>query len=156
MSFGNLIIFSLLLLTCCQFSSAQYASDQEIVARTILREAFEKGNAAYDAVAWVIYNRVKSAAFPNSPKSVCLQQGQFAVWSSLWGQTNIPLNPTSTSHRDYSYCFSLASNIMKVLPPKSGSDPTNGALFFLTYSTLVASTHPGGILIGGNWFFQKW
>jgi hypothetical protein len=156
MSLAKFVIISIFLVINCQFSFAQYASDQEIVARTILREAFERGNAAYDAVAWVIYNRVKSSSFPSTPKSVCLQQGQFAVWSSYWGQTNIPLNPTSTSHRDYSYCFTLAGNIMKLNPPKTGADPTNGALFFLTYSSLVASTHPNGILIGGNWFFQKW
>ena len=48
------------------------ASDEEIIARTILREAFENGNLAYDAVAWVIYNRVKSGNYRNTAKEVCL------------------------------------------------------------------------------------
>ena len=146
----------ILVLAVLNVAFAQYATDNEITARTILREAFERGSAAYDAVAWVIYNRVVSASFPNTAKAVCLQTGQFAVWSSLWGTTNIPLNPTSTSHADYPYCLTLGTNIVANRPPKSGIDPTKGALFFLTYSAAVAAAHPGGINIGGNWFFQKW
>ena len=68
------------------------SSNEEIVARTILREAFEKGNQAYEAVAWVIYNRVKSPKFPsNDAKTIVLQNNQFAVWRSKlsFGEVNL-------------------------------------------------------------------
>ena len=153
----TIVSVSLVFVVACLVlgTQAQYADDDEIVARTILREAFEKGNAAYDAVAWVIYNRVKSTSFPNTGKQVCLQNGQFAVWSSYWGVTNIPLNPTSTSHKDYPYCLTLGKNINKATGP-TAKDTTNGALYFLTYSATVVANHPNGVNIGGNWFFQKW
>ena len=152
----NLIVFAIsCALLCGHTSSVTYASDSEIIARTILREAFEKGSAAYDAVAWVIYNRVKSSSFPNTGKGVCLQNNQFAVWKSYWGLTNIPSNPSSTVHRDYNYCLSLANNIQANKTP-TRTDPTKSAIYFLAYSSQVEKNHPGGVTIGGNYFFKKW
>lgn len=151
-------IFVLFGLTINLVYSQTLASDAEIVARTILREAFEKGDTAYDAIAWVIYNRVKSSSFPNSARAVCLQNGQFAVWKSYWGQSNpkIPTSPSSVSHKDYKYCLTLANNIVAGKAPKSGADPVKGAIFFLADKSSVRKNHPGGISIGGNYFFQKW
>ena len=151
-------IFVLFGLTINLVYSQTLASDAEIVARTILREAFEKGDAAYDAIAWIIYNRVKSSSFPNEPKDVCLQNGQFAVWKSYWGKSNpkIPTSTDSTLHDDYEYCLALAKNIVAGKAPKSGADPVKGAIFFLADKSSVRKNHPGGISIGGNYFFQKW
>jgi hypothetical protein len=134
---------------------ASYADDGEIIARTILREAFEKGQAAYNSVAWVIYNRVKSGSFPNTGRGVCLQKDQFAVWRDYWGKANIPLNPSSTSHRDYGHCLTLSNQIQAGRGPTT-YDPTSGAVFFLTHSSTVEKNHPGGTVIGGNYFFHKW
>ena len=138
-------------------SNFQAASANEIVARTILREAYQKGQAAYEAVAWNIYNRVKSGKFPKSdPKSICLQTGQYQSWRSYWGQSEVPVNPVSTSDPDYAANLVLANRIVAGLPPKMGTDPISGYLFFLQDTPDVRKNHSPGISIGGNWFFNNW
>lgn len=54
----------------------QYGSNQETVSTTILKEAgYDKKNENYDAVAWVIYNRMQNptnggcGTFPTNPKA---------------------------------------------------------------------------------------
>jgi hypothetical protein len=107
----------------------------------------------YDAVAWVIYNRVKSGNYRNTAKEVCLQNGQFVVWRSLWNKSDIPSNTESTGHQNYGYCLEIAKKIASSNKP-TDKDPTNGALNFRTTTQGAKKSHPNGIEIGGNWFFK--
>ena len=150
----------ILFLVVFDVALAQYASDEEIVARTILKEDLDTPDTkGYEAVAWVIYNRMKNKGtnFEKTARSVCLQDNQFAVWSSYWGQSKakIPTNTNSTSHKDYRLCLAFAKNLVAGKPPTS-RDITDGAKFFLADSPSVRRIHPDGNRIGGNWFFENW
>ena len=132
-----------------------YETDQEVVARTILKEAGSSSVAGQNAVAWVIYNRLQSGKYQNA-KQVCLKKGQFAVWRSMWGQNDVPTSSSySSSTPGYSNCLQLAGKIVNYQPPTS-VDPTGGCTFFLTDTPATRLRHPNGQSIGGNWFFKTW
>jgi spore germination cell wall hydrolase CwlJ-like protein len=69
-----------------QNDQACSASDNEIVARTILHESRLKFYDEYDAIAWVLFNRVRSGKFPSNAKEVALDPsygGQFEYWNGI-------------------------------------------------------------------------
>jgi hypothetical protein len=82
-------------------------------------------------------------------RSVCLARNQFAVWRSLWGQT---VTSKVTVHDDYAYCEGLATKIAAGTQP-TAQDPTGGKTNFRTKIASSETDHPGGVEIGGNWFF---
>jgi len=118
---------------------------EEIIARTILRESYEKPE--YLPVAWVIFNRVVSGRFPgkHDPKEVCLAPNQFHVWKAVWGK-DVPENPASLAHRDYPICLGFANKMVARIPP-SDRDPTGGALYF-------NKDHGSGVKIGEHWYYK--
>lgn len=58
------------------------ADDWEVLARTIYGEARSESVKGREAVATVILNRKKDRRWPNSVKSVCLQDKQFSCWNA--------------------------------------------------------------------------
>lgn len=140
-------------------AAAPYATDEDIVARTILRESCENGRQAYVAMAWLIYNRmqINSREFGGTcPKEVCLKRDAFVAWRTFWGMKNVPPNPISMSHSDYKYCLLLAKNIVaKRKPTTDQTDPTNKALFYVNDSIAGRKKYKNGILIGGNLFLKN-
>lgn len=130
-------------------------SDAEVVARTILREAYEKGGAAYTAVAYCIYNRLRSGANygGSTARALCLAKNQFAVWRSVWDSGVVPANPQSLTHRDYGYCAKLAANLVAGREPVGDASGKHAYCNFRTDSAQTRSAHPAGMAIGGNWFF---
>ena len=139
--------------------AAKYATDEDIVARTILRESCENGRQDYDAMAWLIYNRINAASREfggASPKLVCLKRNEFMAWKTFWGMANVPPNPKSVSHTDYNYCLDLAKNIVaKRRPTNYHGDPTNKALFYVSDTLENRKTYKDGLLIGGNLFLKN-
>jgi len=120
-------------------------SAEEVVARTILRESFEKPEG-YLPVAWVIYNRAQSGRFrTKDPKEICLDPGQFHVWKAVWGKV-VPANPASLAHPHYRICLGYAKSIVAGLQP-SDRDPTGGAAFF-------NKDHGSGVKIGEHWYYN--
>jgi len=108
-------------------------SDVELLAALIYCEA---GNQPYEgqvAVGAVVMNRISSSAFPNTIRDVIYQAGQFTPAYS--GALAAALN--NGSGAGY---VSAANDAL------SGSDPTEGALYF--------NVHQGtGKKIGAHWFF---
>jgi hypothetical protein len=131
------------------------ATDEEIIAMTIFKEAYPNG---YDAVAYVIYNRIQKQGFKKSGREICLENGQFEVWKSQWKNNIvrcIDIKIETSGKGNFARCLGLANNIQSKKPPVP-VDPTNGCLYFLKTSEKVKKNHPGGIDIAGNWFFKNW
>lgn len=133
-------------------------SDQDILTRTILREAGELGKETYESIAWIIYNRLKhNGEFGKTPKEVCLKIGQFEVWSPFWGIENIPaedVDPDIKTHQGYENCSMLADRILRGQEP-TDNDLTKGALHCLSMSgDEPHKRHPNGVEINRHWFFR--
>lgn len=88
-----------------------------IVAETLWREARGEGRKGIEAVASVIWNRMKEKGI--SATAVCLEKGQFSCWKNErnvkeftpWGRHNL-LNMNPTEHEIWNYCVSLARVIV--------------------------------------------
>ncbi|MDD3303748.1 MAG: cell wall hydrolase [Clostridia bacterium] len=87
----------------------------ELLARLINGEARGEPYEGQVAVGAVILNRVKSTKFPNTIAGVIYQNTQFSCVKD--GQFDVAIDPESTVYK-------AAEEAM------SGSDPTNGALYF--------------------------
>lgn len=87
----------------------------ELLARLINGEARGETYLGQVAVGAVVLNRVKSPLFPNTISGVIYQKSQFSCVTD--GQFNKPIDKNSTIYK-------AAKEAM------SGSDPTNGALYF--------------------------
>jgi hypothetical protein len=141
----------------CPMVAAKYATDEDIVARTILRESCENGQLAYDAMAWLIYNRMLAARKEfggECPKDICLKREAFTAWKTFWGMKNVPPNPHSTSHDDYDYCLKLAKNITAKRKPNNQNDPTQKALYYVSDSLTGRKKYKSAVLIGGNLYLK--
>ena len=92
----------------------------ELLARLINGEARGETYLGQVAVGAVVLNRVKSPKFPNTISGVIYQKNQFSCVKD--GQFNKPIAKDSTVYK-------AAKEAM------SGSDPTNGALFFYNPKT---------------------
>ena len=86
-----------------------------LLARLVNGEARGEPYEGQVAVAAVILNRVKSPKVPNTIAGVIYQSGQFSCVSD--GQFDVAIQKDSTVYK-------AAQEAM------SGSDPTNGALYF--------------------------
>ncbi len=86
-----------------------------LLARLVNGEARGEPYQGQVAVAAVILNRVKSPKFPNTIAGVIYQKGQFSCVTD--GQFDVAIDKSSTVYK-------AAQEAM------SGSDPTNGALYF--------------------------
>jgi spore germination cell wall hydrolase CwlJ-like protein len=93
------------------------AADIDLLARLVTAEAQNQPYTAQVAVAAVVINRIKSADFPNSMQSVIYQQasGYYQFTPVENGFINFPA--TATSKKAVSEAL-------------TGSDPSNGALFY--------------------------
>ena len=93
-------------------------SELTLLARLVNGEARGEPYIGQVAVAAVVLNRVKSAAFPNTISGVIFQQGAFdAVWD---GQFD--LEPTADAYR-------AARDAL------NGWDPTNGCVYYYNPAT---------------------
>lgn len=99
--------------------------DRDLVARTILSEAGNDGDAGMAAVASVIKNRVDSGQFGSSPSRVVLAPGQFEPWSLPRQHPNNP-SRVATSSPDYQHAASIADSVWAGTVP----DQTGGATHF--------------------------
>lgn len=100
------------------FSGNVASSELDTLARIITAEADNQSYEAKVAVGAVVMNRVKSGLFPNSIKGVVYQvdaDGRYQFEPVLNGWINRPPSQSAVS---------AAKEAL------SGSDPTNGALFF--------------------------
>lgn len=91
-----------------------------LLARLINGEARGESYQGQVAVAAVVLNRVKDAAFPNTIAGVIYQKGQFSCVTD--GQFNKAIAKDSTVYK-------AAKEAM------AGADPTNGALYFYNPKT---------------------
>jgi N-acetylmuramoyl-L-alanine amidase len=101
------------------------ASDVDLLARLITAEAQGEPYNAQVAVGAVVVNRVKSSSFPNSISAVIYQtiNGYYQFTPVLNGEINKPAQ---------------ADALKAAYAALSGTDPTNGALFF--YDNTVTNT----------------
>lgn len=92
----------------------------DLLARLINGEARGEPYQGQVAVGAVVLNRVKSSEFPNTISSVIYQKNQFSCIKD--GQFNKKIDKDSTVYKAAQEAI-------------SGSDPSNGALFFYNPKT---------------------
>lgn len=122
-SFGN-ILFATNTSTKKESSTSTNTANSggdmvDLLARLINGEARGEPYEGQVAVGAVILNRVKSPAFPNTIPAVIYQKGQFS--SVTDGQFDKAIDKDST-------VYQAAKEAL------SGSDPSNGALYFFAPS----------------------
>ena len=103
---------------------AQLDEQRTCLARTLYWEAKGEGRPGMVAVGWVVLNRQRSEAFPDSPCGVVFQGGetppcQFSWWCD--GKSDRPREAES-----WALALDVADLLLREPPP----DPTDGALFF--------------------------
>lgn len=96
-----------------QVNSTVSAAESELLARLVRAEAKGESYSGKVAVAEVVLNRVQSPLFPNTIEGVIYQSGQFSPVSN--GAIYTPAD---------------AESIQAVNEALSGSNLTNGALYF--------------------------
>ena len=102
-------------------SSGYSNADEYLLARCVYAEARGEPYTGQVAVAAVVLNRVRSAAFPNTISGVIYQSGAFSCVPD--GQIN--LTPNETAQK-------AARDAM------SGWDPTNGCLYYYNPATATS------------------
>lgn len=102
--------------------------DLDLMARTILGEAANQGDAGQAAVANVIANRLASGRYGNSPAQVVLAKNQFEPWSTRAQQLmSIPVDSPQ-----YQRASEIAQGVLAGQIP----DVTGGATHFLNAGTV--------------------
>ncbi len=119
-------------------TAANVSSDIYLLARAVHAEARGEPYKGKVAVAAVILNRVRNAAFPNTIAGVIYQPGAFTCVDD--GQINLTPNEEATT---------AARDAM------NGWDPTNGCLYYYNPQTAVAQwifSRPIRVTIGKHVF----
>src|SRR5579859_630287 len=101
------------------------AQDRDLVARTILSEAANDGDAGMAAAAHTIKNRSESGRYPASPAAVVLQRGQYEPWMLGRGNENHP-SRWSTRNPEYQRAAQIVDSVWN----GDVTDPTGGATHF--------------------------
>lgn len=99
--------------------------------------------AAYEAVAWVILNRVADKRWPTTMTEVCLQPWQFSSFNI--GDPNNTKMPSPKNAADWASfqqaCVALDKVVTALTAPNGASpDPTKGAFFYHDHSILKSQT----------------
>jgi hypothetical protein len=96
-------------------------ADRDLLIRTVYGEAGNQSPEGQQAVAAVALNRLKSGNFGGSMRDVLLQKNAFEPWQTRAGE----LNALATDAPAYQAASSAVDAAL------GGTDPTNGATFFL-------------------------
>jgi N-acetylmuramoyl-L-alanine amidase len=100
------------------------SEEQDLLARVVYAEANGEPMEGKVAVAAVIFNRVKSAKYPNSVWEVLHQEGQFT-----------PVQEGRVPTKADASCVDAVKRAL------AGEDPTGGALFFYNPNTTRAADY---------------
>ncbi len=157
-------------------STQQAASDNELIATTILKETgFKKTTDSYNALAWEIYNRLGNpqCAYPTNARDVVMQpfkdkygnlKMQYEVNEPFNGQTCVSRDklfwfngkPLDTKSNEYMLSLQLAQKLVSNMPP-SPQDPTGNRVFHCAENVAGCKSNnpdPKGVSLGGNWFYD--
>jgi spore germination cell wall hydrolase CwlJ-like protein len=126
-------------------------TDTECLATAMYHEARGESSHGIKAVAFVIYNRVKSNLFPSSFCEVVLQKSQFSFVSDK--------NPDNIREWNiYEKVLALAIDLVENGGFQQASSPVGNALFFNSFKRASTWKHSSGrkfvATIGGHHFFR--
>lgn len=125
-----------------------HLSETECLATAMYHEARGEGERGLKAVAFVIYNRVKSGLFPSSYCQVVLQPSQFSF--------------TADRHPDnikewgtYEKVLAMAVELVDNGGFQRTTSPVGGALFFDSFPRVVSRGRRFVATIGNHHFFIR-
>lgn len=144
-----IVIGGILLLACFAHNSKDIPtpSEKEHLALLVCAEAGQQTDEAKVAVASVVLNRVNHPDFPDSIDEVIYQSGQFSSIQDgkfIYSKDDFP--PQMWEHA-----------LDAVAEAASGTDPTDGALYYLDSLHVNLDNYPPTyVLLGNLAFFKEW
>jgi len=121
----------------------------EIAARTLWQEARGEPPAGQQAVAHVLWNRVKDGRWGPNLATVCLWRGQFSGWY-------VPTDPNfkgACSLADDDHLLGQLRDL--IVAERDKFDPTGGALFYYATTMQAPPKWAGGMTFKGQFGHHK-
>lgn len=123
-----------------QNRSVNEEDEIDVVARTIYGEAGTE-KADWHAVAWVIYNRMKSSSFAGSTAyAIVTAQEQF---SACWDKSDEYLHPDTTTDK-WSKCLTNAVRLVNGQTPSESVSYITDQVFFRSVDTFINGYYLSG------------
>lgn len=104
--------------------------DRDMMIRTVIGEAADQPVEGQAGVASVIFNRLNSGNYGDSPTSVVLAPNQFKPWQTR-ARELLSINPTSDQ-------YNKVGAVVDAVASGKIPDPTNGADHFLQPETVMS------------------